>query len=78
MIGLVISLVYSSRAPGSGERPLAERPGSALAHDASVAAFRAGMLVAAGLALAGALVAAAWISNREALVRKTPAAAAAD
>ena len=29
-------------------------------------AFRAGMLVSAGLAFAGAIVAVAWISNREA------------
>ena len=75
-IGLVIAS-STRHAPGSGARPLTERPGSPLAHDASVAAFRAGMLVAAALALAGSLVAGVWISNREALVRKTPAAAGA-
>jgi hypothetical protein len=80
LIGLVISLVYSSRAPGSDLRPLAERPTTAVSHDASVDAFRAGLVLSAGLALAGGLIAAIRISNEEALVREeteaSPAASA--
>ena len=80
LIGLVISLVYSSRAPGSDLRPLAERPTTAVTRNASVDAFRAGLVVSAGLALAGGLVAAIRISNSEALAQEeteaSPAASA--
>ncbi len=67
LIGLVISVVYSSRAPHSALRPLVEHPTTALTRSGSVDAFRAGMFVAAALALAGAVVAALRISNAEAL-----------
>ena len=59
-IGLVIQRVYESQG-GSGT-PLELGTESA----ANVDAFRAGMLVAAALAFAGAIVAAVWISNSEA------------
>ncbi|MGE5690909.1 MAG: MFS transporter [Pseudomonadota bacterium] len=61
VIGAVIQRVFVSQG-GSGT-PL-ERGGADVAANAD--AFRAGMLVAAGLAFGAALVAAAWISNREA------------
>jgi hypothetical protein len=48
-------------------------PNAAVAdHAANVDAFRAGMLVAAVLAFAGAAVGAAWISNREARASVEP------
>src|SRR5581483_7853646 len=47
LIGLLISVVYSSSAPGSNLRPLAERPTTVLARNGSIDAFRAGMFLAA-------------------------------
>jgi EmrB/QacA subfamily drug resistance transporter len=72
VIGVLISAVYSSQAPHSKLHPLAEHPRTALEHSASVDAFRAGMLVAAALALAGAIVAATRVSDREALEQGAP------
>ncbi|MBD0290680.1 MAG: MFS transporter [Thermoleophilia bacterium] len=64
LIGLVIALVFRSHA-GEGHAPLTKGlSGPELA--ASVDAYRAGMLLAVALALAGALVGALAISNREA------------
>jgi hypothetical protein len=65
VIGLAVTLVFDSR---SGHRgvPLAVGQKDPALRDASVAAFRAGMLIAAGLAFAGALVGAVGISNAEA------------
>src|SRR5581483_8805850 len=75
LIGLLISVVYSSSAPGSNLRPLAERPTTVLARNGSIDAFRAGMFLAAALALAGGLVAAVRISNADALApRERPSA----
>jgi EmrB/QacA subfamily drug resistance transporter len=74
VMGLLVSEVYSSQAPQSTLHPLAEVPGTALEHNASIDAFRAGMIFAAALAFAGGLVAATRISDREALAR--PAAGA--
>lgn len=62
VVGLVISLVFTHSAGASASRPLTGGH-----HGANVTAFRAGMVVAAGLAFAGALVAALGISNAEAL-----------
>jgi predicted MFS family arabinose efflux permease len=62
VVGLVISLVFTHSAGAPAAKPL-----TAGHHSANVAAFRAGMGVAAGLAFAGALVAALGISNAEAL-----------
>jgi EmrB/QacA subfamily drug resistance transporter len=67
LIGLVISLIYSSRAPHSTLRPLTERPTTAIARSGSVDAFRAAMFLAAALALAAGLVAALRLSDKEAL-----------
>jgi EmrB/QacA subfamily drug resistance transporter len=72
LIGLVISIVYTSQAPRSTLRPLADRPTTAIERSASVDAFHAGMLVAAALALAGALIAATRISDKEALAEEAP------
>jgi EmrB/QacA subfamily drug resistance transporter len=62
VVGLVIALVFTHSAGASASKPLAEGH-----HSANVTAFRAGMGVAAGLAFAGALVAALGISNAQAL-----------
>jgi EmrB/QacA subfamily drug resistance transporter len=63
VVGLVISVVFTG---GSGGKPLSAGE-SAADRSASITAFRAGIAVAAGLAFAGALVAALGISNAEAL-----------
>jgi EmrB/QacA subfamily drug resistance transporter len=62
-IGLVISLVYNSQV--SVGEPLARDQVDETLRNASIDAFRVGMLVAAGLAFAGAAVAAIGIVNRE-------------
>ena len=62
VVGLVIALVFTHSAGASASKPL-----TAGHHSANVTAFRAGMGVAAGLAFAGALVAALGISNAQAL-----------
>jgi EmrB/QacA subfamily drug resistance transporter len=64
LIGLVISLVFDSRAENEDAVPLAKNQPPAL-REASTDAFRAGMLVAAGLAIGGAVVAAVGISNKD-------------
>jgi len=66
VIGLVISLVFESRVGDSGAVPLARGQADEALRDASIDAFHIGMLLAAGLAFAGAAVAALWISDREA------------
>jgi EmrB/QacA subfamily drug resistance transporter len=72
IIGLVISLVFESQIDLPDAQPLTKnQSGPILA--ASVDSYRSGMLVAAGLALAGALVGALFVSNREALGGQAPA-----
>jgi EmrB/QacA subfamily drug resistance transporter len=71
LIGLVIQRVYESR--GGTGTPLELGTESS----ATVDAFRAGMLVSAALALAGAVVGALWISNREARVEEVSESAPA-
>jgi EmrB/QacA subfamily drug resistance transporter len=66
VIGLVISLVFNARTDALGAVPLAKDQRSAELRDASVDGFRAGMIVVAGLAFAGAAVAWLGISDREA------------
>jgi EmrB/QacA subfamily drug resistance transporter len=66
VIGLVISLVFDAQVDGGDAVPLAKDQEAGQLRDASVDGFRAGMLLAAGLAFLGAGVAAAGISNREA------------
>jgi hypothetical protein len=74
-IGLVVALTFDRRTDSPGAEPLTkDQSGDVLA--ASVSGYRAGMLVAVGLALAAALVGALWISNREALGRAEPTPAA--
>jgi EmrB/QacA subfamily drug resistance transporter len=65
VIGLVVSLVFDARADGADAAPLTKDLEPPLLA-ASVAGYRAGMLVAAALALAGAAIGAFAISNREA------------
>jgi EmrB/QacA subfamily drug resistance transporter len=65
IIGLVISLVFHARSDVPGV-PLAKDQRNAELRAASRDAFRAGMLVVAGLAFVGAAVGAVGISNREA------------
>jgi EmrB/QacA subfamily drug resistance transporter len=63
VIGLVVTVVFDRTAASTGRTPFdPDAVGHALRH-ASVDAFRAGMAVAAVLALAGAVTAATAISN---------------
>ncbi|HXV58455.1 MAG TPA: MFS transporter [Gaiellaceae bacterium] len=66
VIGLVIALVFEARTDAPDAVPLARDQTDPELREASVAGFQAGMLVAAGLALAGAVVGGVGISNREA------------
>jgi EmrB/QacA subfamily drug resistance transporter len=72
VIGLVIALVFDSRTDVDGAVPLAKDQTAPELRDASVDAFRAGMLVAAALAFAGAAVGAGGISNRAARGEPAP------
>jgi EmrB/QacA subfamily drug resistance transporter len=72
VIGLVIQRVYESQ--GGTGTPL-EAGAATAGADAGVDAFRAGMVVAAALAFAGAAVGAVWISNREARADAEPVSA---
>ena len=73
LIGLVITLVFESRTDVADAVPLARDPGTQELYDASVDAFRAGMLLAAALTFAGAAVGGIGISNREARGEEAPA-----
>jgi EmrB/QacA subfamily drug resistance transporter len=66
VVGLVISLVFHDRVDAKNAVPLAKDQQGAVLRDASEAGFRAGMLLVAGLAFAGAAIAAFGISDREA------------
>ena len=66
IIGLVISLVFHGQVDNADAVPLAKEQRASELRDASRDGFRAGMLLAAGLAFAGAAIAAVGISNREA------------
>jgi MFS family permease len=66
VIGLVITLVFSGQVVDSDAVPLARDQVNPDFREASTDAFRAGMLLAAGLAIAGAVVAAIGISNADA------------
>jgi EmrB/QacA subfamily drug resistance transporter len=70
VVGLVIAVVFDARIDAPGPEPLAPNQPASEARDASVAAWRAGGLVAAALAFAGAAVGGASISNAEALGRR--------
>jgi EmrB/QacA subfamily drug resistance transporter len=72
VIGLVIALVFDSRTNVDGAVPLAKDQVVPDLRDASVDAFRAGMLVAAALSFAGAAVGAGGISNRDARGEPAP------
>jgi EmrB/QacA subfamily drug resistance transporter len=75
VVGLVAALVFESQGGPAGTAPFAldQPPG---AHDASVDAFRAGMLIVAGLAFAGAAIAALGISNEDARAARQAEASA--
>ncbi len=77
--GLVITLVFESSGGSSSAVPFAKDQADEALRDASIDAFRAGMLVVALLAFAGGAVAAIGISNREARgeAEPTPPVAAA-
>jgi EmrB/QacA subfamily drug resistance transporter len=66
VIGLVISLVFHAQVDAENAVPIAKNQTEPALREASTDAFRAGMLLAAGLAFVGAAVAAVGISNREA------------
>jgi EmrB/QacA subfamily drug resistance transporter len=66
VIGLVVTVVFDARTDNANAVPLAKNQRAPELRDASRDGFRAGMLVVAGLAFAGATVGALGISNREA------------
>jgi EmrB/QacA subfamily drug resistance transporter len=66
VLGLVVLLVYHANGGDRGV-PIARTQHDAVLRGASMDAFRVAMLVSAGLAVAGALVAAFGISNQDAL-----------
>jgi EmrB/QacA subfamily drug resistance transporter len=70
VVGLVVALVFDARTDAPDAQPLPTKQATAEVHDASLAGFRAGMLVAAGLAFGGAAIAGLWISDAEALGRR--------
>ena len=72
LVGLVAALVFE--AAGGAGTPFAPDETNAATREASVDAFRAGMLIVAALAFVGAVVAAVGISNREALQAGEPEA----
>jgi EmrB/QacA subfamily drug resistance transporter len=77
VLGLVVLVVYQANGGGSGV-PLARGQHDLGLRSASMEAFRVAMLVSAGLALAGAVIAALGISNdnaRRALEQAEAAAA---
>jgi MFS family permease len=72
VIGLVISVVFHARVDAPNAVPLEKGQEAPELRDASRDGFRAGMLLAAGLAFAGAAVAALGISDREARGEEPP------
>jgi EmrB/QacA subfamily drug resistance transporter len=72
VIGLVISLVFDARAGRDDAVPLEKDQRGSELRAASQDGFRAGMLLAAGLAFAGAAVGALGISDREARGETAP------
>jgi EmrB/QacA subfamily drug resistance transporter len=66
VIGLAVALVFAAQTGVEGAVPLALEQTDPALRAASVDGFRAGMLIAAALAFAGAAVAGIGISNREA------------
>jgi EmrB/QacA subfamily drug resistance transporter len=66
VVGLVIALVFEGEVGETDAVPLAADQTEPELRDASVDAFRAGMLLVAGLAFAGAAVGAVGISNAQA------------
>jgi EmrB/QacA subfamily drug resistance transporter len=66
VVGLVIALVFEGQVGETDAVPLATDQTESDLRDASVDAFRAGMLLVAGLAFAGAAVGAFGISNAQA------------
>jgi len=73
VVGLVIAVVFDRSAGETTAVPLAKDQTGAELRDASIDGFRAGMLVVAGLAFAGAAVGAFGISNRQAEADRTAA-----
>jgi len=70
VVGLVIAVVFDARADDPDAQPLPTTTTTEEVHDASLAGFRAGMLVSAGLAFGGAVIAGLGISDAEALGRR--------
>jgi EmrB/QacA subfamily drug resistance transporter len=66
VIGLVISLVFEQRTDRAGAEPLDRGQQAPALRDASIDAFRAGMVAAAAFAFAGAAVGALGVSNLQA------------
>jgi EmrB/QacA subfamily drug resistance transporter len=63
LVGLVVSLVFEARSSHGQGNPFASTAATAGPRSATLAAFRAGMLLAAGLCIAGAVLAAREIDD---------------
>ena len=63
VIGLVITLMFEANGGTETAVPLAVGQSDPELRDASISAFRGGMLVAAGLALGGAVLGGIGVSN---------------
>lgn len=74
VLGLVVTLVFGAGVSDPEALPLAAGQADPGLRAASIDAFRAAMLGAAGLAFAGAAVGALWISNEEARAAASPIA----
>src|SRR5262245_35256174 len=72
LVGLVVSLVFERSGGDATAVPLAPAQQGGPLHSASIDAFRAGMVVTAAFAFAGAAVAFCWISNEDARAGKSP------
>ncbi len=72
LIGLVITLVFTGQVTDPDAVPLARDQTDPALREGSIDGFRAGMLLAAGLAIAGSLVAAFGISNADARAEVKP------
>jgi EmrB/QacA subfamily drug resistance transporter len=72
IVGLVIAVVFDARTSARGAEAFSTMRTTPEVRAASVDGFRAGMLVAAGLAFGGALVGGLAVSNAEALRRRRP------
>ena len=73
VVGVVVAVTFDGRTDDADAEPLGRNQSTPELRDASVAAFRAGMLLTAALAFGGAAVSAVAISDRDARARRASA-----